>query len=67
MTESKLWAKVVQLHLGAPLLGGKLSIQASKGNTLEVTTFGVIARSKNHDRVVLLPYSNILNVELIKE
>jgi hypothetical protein len=63
----KILAKTVHMHLGCPALGGKMSLQAGKENTLEVTPFGIIATSKKTRRTVLLPYSNIIDSELIYE
>lgn len=60
----KMLAKVVHLHLGAVALGGKMSLQASKSNELEVIAQGVKATSKSSKRSILLPWSNIVDVEL---
>ena len=64
MSKPRMLAKNVQLHVGVPMLASKLSVQASKSNELEVTEFGVIARSSKTKRAILLPYSNIIGVEL---
>jgi hypothetical protein len=61
---SKVYVKVVHLHTGSPALGGKLSLQATKNNTLEVTPEGIKAVSKASKRCILIPYSNVVDCEL---
>lgn len=65
MKSKRQLAKTVHLHLGAPALGGKMSLTSSKNNILEVTPEGIRAISVATKRSVLLPYSNIVDVELV--
>ena len=67
MSAEKLFAKHVQLGLGTDYLKGKTTIQASRGNTLEVTPMGIIAISGKNSRRLLIPWANIRGVELLKE
>lgn len=63
----KMYAKTVHLHLGAPALGGRLSLTQNKDNVLEVVAGGVKAVSTKTNRSILIPFSNIVDVELIHE
>jgi hypothetical protein len=61
---SKTYVKVAHLHIGAPALGGKLSLQAGNSTKMWVTTEGIRAFSKQQTRSVLIPWSNIVDCEL---
>ena len=61
----KFLAKTVHCHLGCPALGGKMSLTSSKENELEVIAGGVKATSKKSKRSILIPFSNIVDVELV--
>lgn len=59
----KIYATKMELGVGAHLLGQTLTLAASRGSTLEVTTLGVHAVSVS-GRVVLIPWANIKCIEL---
>lgn len=63
----RILAKIVHMHLGCPALGGKQSLQGGKANTLVVTPEGILAISTTSKRAILLPYSNIVDMELFFE
>lgn len=64
---SKILVKTVHLHVGSPALGGKMSLQSSKNNILEVTPEGIKATSTSSKRTLLIPYSNVVDCELFYE
>jgi hypothetical protein len=66
---SKIYCKAVHLAVGSPALGGKLSLQATRANrnVLEVTPEGIKATSPANKRAILIPYSNIVDCELVYE
>lgn len=63
---NKALARIVQLGIGVDLLGSRTSIQATRGNELEITPLGVVATSGKNQRRVLIPWANIRGVELDK-
>jgi len=67
MKDPVIHAKTVQLGLGVDLLGSRMSLNASRGNTLKLHEFGVIATSGKNGRRVLVPWSNIKGVELFSD
>lgn len=60
-------AKTIQLGLGVDMLGSRMSLSATRGNTLEIHSYGVIAVSGKNGRRILIPWSNIKGVELLNE
>lgn len=60
-------ARTVELGIGTHHLGSKTSLQAVKGNELECTEFGVIAKSGKNGRRILIPWPNVRALELMPE
>ncbi len=56
--------KSVHLAIGVDLLGSKTSLQSGRNATLEATAIGIKAYSKNSNRIVVIPYSNVKGFEL---
>ena len=56
--------KVCHLAIGVDLLGSKTSLQTKGPTTLEMTSIGIRAHSKNSNRTVIIPYSNVKGFEL---
>ena len=67
MSDKPILAKNVNFVNGVTALGSKLSLQASKSNTLEVTPLGLKATSQSSGRVILVPFTNISGMELYPE
>lgn len=57
-------AKVFQMVVGCDLIGSKMSMAASKAVDIDVTALGAIARSKNSNRTILIPWTNIKGLEI---
>lgn len=60
-------AKVFQMVVGVDLIGSKMSMAASKNISIDLTIIGAIAKSKNSNRHILIPWTNIKGVELFNE
>lgn len=63
-TTKKKMAKSVNFVNGVTQLGSRLSLQAGRHNTLEVTALGIKATSTSTERCVLIPWNNISGIEL---
>lgn len=64
---TKRLAKIVHMGIGCDLLGSQTSLNANRGNLLEVTDLGIVAVSKKNGRRVLIPWSNVRGCELYPE
>lgn len=62
--DGKVFAKNVNFVNGVNQLGSRLSLQANRHNTLEVTAIGVKATSTSTERSLLIPWNNISGIEL---
>lgn len=59
--------KTVQFAVGIDLLASKMSLSAKRGNELELTPLGVLAKSSMNGRTILIPFSNCKGIELFPE
>lgn len=64
MANEKVLARSVHLLNGLDLLGSTSSLNAKRGNELEVTPLGVKATSGKNQRTVLIPWANIKGVDV---
>lgn len=62
---SKVLCKAFHMVVGVDLIGAKTSLSTSKNMELEVTPLGIKAYSKNSNRTVLIPWTNIKGAELL--
>jgi len=68
MEETKVFVKTVQLATGVDLLASKTSLSAKEGvTTLELTSWGIKAYSRNSNRIVGIPFSNIKGFEFFSD
>lgn len=63
----KALVKSFQMVVGVDLIGSKMSMSASKNIELIDTGNAVVAYSKNTNRIIKIPYTNIKGIELLPE
>jgi hypothetical protein len=61
----RVLVKSFQFVTGYDAIGSKMSMQASKTLELEFTPYGIKGFSKNSNRTIFIPWTNIKGAELL--